>query len=261
MTLRILAAILVVTALLTGCDKGETQTATPTAPAQAPSTAKTAAPQTESLMGQVAEVLQTDSYTYARIEANGVSHWCATNKMALEVGQTVLVPPSMELKDYHSKSLDRTFDRIIFADRLAIAGADVATANVSGLPQGHPPVNGMPANHPNPTASEAVVSGIAKLDGGYQVADIYQKTAELAGKTVRLRGQVVKVNANILGTNWIHLRDGSGEAGSNDLTITSSDLPAKDAVVVVEGVVAVDRDFGSGYRYPVLLENAKITAE
>ena len=75
-----------------------------------------------------------------------------------------------------------------------------------------------------------------------------------------IRGKVVKYNGGIMGKNWLHLRDGSGkaEANDNDLTVTSQDTAAVGDVVVVKGVVRVDKDFGAGYAYPVIVEDAKI---
>ena len=93
------------------------------------------------------------------------------------------------------------------------------------------------------------------------IADIYQEKAELAGKPVKLQGKVVKVNNNIMNRNFLHLQDGSGDpaAGTNDLTITSGDTAAMGDTVSVTGTLAVDLDFGSGYKYPLLLEKATIT--
>lgn len=93
------------------------------------------------------------------------------------------------------------------------------------------------------------------------IADIYQEKAELAGKPVKIQGKVVKVNNNIMNRNFLHLRDGSGDpaAGNNDLTITSDGTAAMGDTVTVTGTLAVDLDFGSGYKYPLLLEKATIT--
>ena len=93
------------------------------------------------------------------------------------------------------------------------------------------------------------------------IADIYQEKAELAGKPVKIQGKVVKVNNNIMNRNFLHLQDGSGDpaAGTNDLTITSDGTAAMGDTVTVTGTLAVDLDFGSGYKYPLLLEKATIT--
>ena len=93
------------------------------------------------------------------------------------------------------------------------------------------------------------------------IADIYKEKAELAGKPVKLQGKVVKVNNNIMNRNFLHLQDGSGDPalGTNDLTITSEETAGMGDTVSVTGTLAVDMDFGSGYKYPLLLETARIT--
>ncbi len=93
------------------------------------------------------------------------------------------------------------------------------------------------------------------------IADIYQEKAALAGQPVKLQGKVVKVNNNIMNRNFLHLQDGSGDPalGTNDLTITSDGTAAIGDTVTVTGTLMVDLDFGSGYKYPLLLEKASIT--
>ncbi len=85
----------------------------------------------------------------------------------------------------------------------------------------------------------------------------------LAGKPVSVRGKVVKYNANILGKNWLHIQDGSGSAdnGDNDLTVTTSTPVALGATVLVTGNVSTNRDFGAGYKYSVIIEDANVTVE
>jgi hypothetical protein len=91
------------------------------------------------------------------------------------------------------------------------------------------------------------------------VAALYQEKASLSGHHVQLHGKIVKVNNAILNRNFLHLRDGTGKDGSNDLTITSQDTADVGDEVVVTGTITVDKDFGAGYSYPVLLEKATIT--
>jgi hypothetical protein len=85
----------------------------------------------------------------------------------------------------------------------------------------------------------------------------------LAGESVSLRGKVVKYNANILGTNFLHIQDGSGDTadGSNDLIVTTKTEVAVGDTVVATGNIVLDKDFGAGYSYPVLMEDATVTVE
>jgi hypothetical protein len=121
----------------------------------------------------------------------------------------------------------------------------------------------MPAGHPTAEpGAEVDLSGIAKADGGKTVAEVFAEKNALAGKPVIVRGKVVKVNAGIMGKNWLHVRDGSGAEGTNDLTVTTAgELPALGATVVVTGPVTVDKDFGMGYAYDVIVEDAAVTVD
>ena len=120
------------------------------------------------------------------------------------------------------------------------------------------------APHPMPAAPAASVdlAGIAKAEGGRTVAEVFAAKAELAGQEVLVRGRVVKANPNIMGKNWLHIRDGSGGEGTNDLTVTTSGAaPQVGDTVLVKGKVALDRDLGMGYRYEVIVEDAELTVE
>jgi hypothetical protein len=119
--------------------------------------------------------------------------------------------------------------------------------------------------HPLPSAEKSDVSltGITKAEGGKTIQEIFDEQTALAGSKVTVRGKAVKVNTGIMGKNWVHVRDGSGANGDNDLTITttSPSLPDVGDLVLVTGTVALDQDFGVGYRYAVLLHDAEITLE
>jgi len=93
------------------------------------------------------------------------------------------------------------------------------------------------------------------------IAELYQEKDQLKGKQVKLHGKVVKVNNGIMNRNFIHLRDGTGEKGSNDITITSQDTAKVGDEITAVGTVTVDLDFGAGYTYPVIVEKATITKD
>jgi hypothetical protein len=92
------------------------------------------------------------------------------------------------------------------------------------------------------------------------VAEIVAKRTELKDKPVEVRGQVVKFTPGVMGKNWIHLRDGTGSTadGTNDVTVTTKAEAKVGDVVLVKGVVRIDRDLGSGYAYKVLIEDATL---
>ena len=105
------------------------------------------------------------------------------------------------------------------------------------------------------------VGKIDPVDGGQTIASIYGHKAALASHRVAVRGKVVKVNDGILGKNWLHIQDGTGSADTNDLTVTTADTVAKGDVVVVRGTVSLDKNFGAGYAYPVMIEDAQVSAK
>jgi predicted small lipoprotein YifL len=118
--------------------------------------------------------------------------------------------------------------------------------------------------HPLPSLEKSAIdlSGIAKAEGGKTIEEVFNEKATLAGGKVDVRGKVVKVNPGIMGKNWMHLRDGSGADGTNDLTVTTSaELPKIGDTVLVTGTVALDQDFGMGYQYAVILQDAEIKVE
>lgn len=138
-----------------------------------------------------------------------------------------------------------------------IDGAPNPYADGQPLPPGHPPLDAQDVHEPEPNAP---VAGIEKLADGVNVAEIYAKAGELEGKRVRLRAKIVKSMPNILGRTWLHIQDGTGQAakGDHDLVVTTQGEPTIGATVVVEGLVVRNKDLGSGYRYDVMLEDARV---
>lgn len=220
--------------------------------------------------GKVIEATNTAGYTYVQVDTGGKKLWAATTQFPVKVGDTVTVAAGMPMNDYHSKSLNRDFDVVYFTGSIAVNGS--AAAGTPALPPGHPPIGGastpgLPPGHPSlasPAAKPNIdLTGIPKAAGGKTVQEIYAAQAKLAGKPVTVRGKVVKYNAMIMGKNWLHIRDGSGtaEQNDNDLTITTSTPAALGATVLVTGNVSTNRDFGAGYKYSVIIEDAKVTVE
>ncbi|MEW6088076.1 MAG: hypothetical protein AB1498_07195 [bacterium] len=96
-------------------------------------------------------------------------------------------------------------------------------------------------------------------EGNFTVADVFARKDELNGKSVTLNGKVAKVNLSIMGKNWIHLQDGTGSQGTNDITITTEGVAQVNDKVTVTGTVVTNKDYGSGYKYDVIIEDAKVT--
>lgn len=210
------------------------------------------------LQGQVQEVVDGGSYTYLRIRTkNSGDVWAATMPTKLQKGASVVIADAMLMTNFHSKALNRTFDEIVFGTATA-AGATTTTPAKAAVPA----VQTQPSPHGSAAKEPAVAIGkIDKATGaeGRTVVEVNQQGKQLAGKNVQVRGKVVKVSTNIMGRNWVHLRDGTGAAdGTNDLLVTTTQTPKVGDVVLARGVVRVNADFGSGYSYPVLVEKATL---
>lgn len=219
--------------------------------------------------GQVIATTNTAGYTYLQVDTGGKKLWATTTQFPVKVGDTVTVGAGTRMNDYHSKTLDRTFDVVYFVGQVSVHGN--GTGGEPALPSGHPPLAGanptMPPGHPSLTAATAPstmnLTGIKRADGGKTIQEIYAAQSQLAGKAVTVRGKVVKYNAMIMGKNWLHIRDGSGDAAQhdNDLTVTTTTPAALGATVLVTGNVSTNLNFGASYKYRVIIEDAKVTVE
>jgi hypothetical protein len=211
------------------------------------------------VQGKVVETMNSGGYTYVALEKEGAKVWAAGPQVPVKVGDMITLSAGMPMKNYHSKTLDRTFDVVYFVQAITVAGGEPAEAPTSAT--GAAPADGEEAGGKAEPTEVMVIKDIAKAEGGKTVAEVFAEKAALSGKEVVLRGKVVKYNSGIMGKNWLHVQDGSGAAGSNDLTITTQDEVAAGATVLVKGKIATGRDFGAGYAYDVMIEEAKVTAE
>lgn len=231
--------------------KGDTSTAAKGATA-APGAA--AAPGTT--RGKVVETMNSGGYTYVALQQGGKKVWSAGPQVAVKVGDMVSMPTGMAMKNYHSKTLDRTFETVYFVQSISVAGSEPAAAPTSGAAP-----TDVAGGMARSKAAPVEIKGIAKAEGGKTVAEIYAAKADLNGKQITVRGKVVKYNGGIMGKNWMHIQDGSGAGATGDVTVTTQDKAAVGDTVLVKGKVATNRDFGSGYSYDLMLEEAKVTVE
>jgi hypothetical protein len=223
-------------------------------PAAAPVT-----PTGNGFSGKVVETTNTAGYTYVLVDTGAKKLWAAAPQFDVKVGDAVTVADGMPMPNYHSKSLNRDFDSICFSGGVTVNGDSPGAGRLSGkLPPNHPP----PANSAaKSTAAKVDLTGIKRADGGQTIEEIFARKSKLAGKPIKVRGKVVKYNPMIMGRNWLHIRDGTGSAGSDDLTVTTAGEAKTGDTVLVTGNVTTDKNLGSGYNYEILIENAKVTVE
>lgn len=246
----------------------------------APARAETAQSLTGlTIKGKVMDTINAGAYTYLQVQAAQGPVWIAIPQAKVEKGQEVTVQNGMEMKNFKSRILKRTFASIIFAGGIGnnhMAGNMQQSGNSHAAAKGG---NGFAKaleseTDQSATASMASSGGslaaivpsadvkVQKAEGanGYTIGEIFAKRKELSNKEIKVRGKVMKVSRMIMGKNWVHIQDGTGNALKNtyELVVTTMAVPKKGSVVLVEGVLHTDRDFGAGYRYAAIIEDAKI---
>jgi hypothetical protein len=234
--------------------------APPASAASAGSPAPAAAPADPSggatVNGTVLETMDASNYTYVRVKAGSREIWAAASQFKVAVNDKVVFSLDQPMENFHSQALNRDFPLIYFVSRIAHEGEAAALS----MAVAHAPTQegAAPAK---PAAPVTVITPMDPAPGGMTVAAVWKDRSTLVGKKVTVRGKVVKYNGGILGVNWIHLQDGSGKAadGTNDITVTSETDAKVGDIVTVTGVVGVNKDLGSGYQYPVIIEHATLT--
>jgi hypothetical protein len=197
---------------------------------------------------KVKAVEQVENYTYLLVKGKGPVYWIAVTSTEIEVGETLSYTGGMMMENFYSKELDKTFEKVLFLD-----GMDgSAPAAVDAMPA-------MPGTSTGADVkTDRLEITVEPEDGVVTIAELYANPAAYEGKTIRVKGEVAKYNPAIMERNWVHLQDGSEFEGSYDLTVTSQESFQVGQVRIVEGILAMNRDFGYGYSYDILLEKATI---
>jgi hypothetical protein len=211
---------------------------------EVPMPATTPPPAGDDVEGKIVETMSSGGYTYAHLDHDGAKVWVAGPETKLVVGASLGKMTGTLMTDFRSNTLNRTFDRIYF-------------------------VGGFPGATPAPVAASATVATapagadekVAAAPNGKTVAAVWAAKDALKGKPVIVRGKVVKLNNGIMGRNWVHLRDGTGANGTNDLLVTTQDVAKLGDVVTATGTIATKQDFGAGYAYDVMVENATLATK
>ena len=234
------------------------------------------------LSGTVLETMDSGGYTYLQLDTGSGKPWIAVPQAKVAVGDKVSCQPGMVMKNFSSKTLGRTFDSIVFSNGLA--GAAAKNPHAGGMGMGAMGGGGgddfasavaaeggaAPAAQVQAAGSGGSLGAIAPFseikidkasgDNAITVDDAFAKKDELNGKTVRFQGQVVKFSPMIMGRNWVHIQDGTGDPMNNthDLVVTTSETVKTGDTVTMEGVLTAYKDFGAGYKYEAIIEKAKV---
>jgi hypothetical protein len=191
------------------------------------------------------EVLQTKPYSYVKVNEDGQKYWIAITRREIEIGKTYYFEPEGLMLDFESKNLGRTFDSLYFVSVFGAHGLD----NEDEF-HGH----GMSKSEDSGTRDNI---SIERPEGGITIHELYANKDAYENQIVVIRGIVTKVNQGILDKNWIHIQDGTSHGENNDLTITTDDLPKIDEIVTFQGKISLNKDFGAGYKYDVIMEEGK----
>lgn len=200
---------------------------------------------TTSHYGKVIEKIDTGTYSYLQINENGNEYWIAVPSMKIEIGEQIFFSKYMKMKNFKSESLDRTFESVLFVDDAMKSTTKLKLENT----------------HSNIRSDDKKVIILEPIPDGKTIGEIYSEKESLKNSTVKVKGKVVKFNAGIMNLNWIHIQDGTGDENGYDLLVTTNDFADVGDIVIVEGTLALDKDFGAGYFYPVILENADVSIE
>lgn len=203
------------------------------------------------LSGEITEFLQTPSYTYLNVKDNVQQKWIAVKRMEVEVGKTIYYEPGMEMKDFESKTLNRVFPSVWFVSKAGFAKSTQQNKSPSEMPMANPHQMSQKKSETKSNVS------VEKKQGELTIAELYKNLSKYDGKVITIKGKVTKFNANIMDRNWVHLQDGTDFNGKFDLTITTAINCKPGDIVTFSGKITLNKDFGAGYKYEVIMEQAK----
>jgi len=200
------------------------------------------------------QILKTDRYLYINVtEKNNINpYWIATRKMDVKVGGTYFYKGGLLKTNFESKQFKRTFNKIYLVSSNLVPANHATDPNFGKNPMPTKRKEGVKAAQTsNKKAAKSVF-----VKGSIKIADLVKNAKKYAGKTVQISGTCTKINAGIMNRNWIHITDGSKD--DFDLVVTSKEFVKVGATVTLKAIVTLNKDFGAGYKYDIILENASI---
>lgn len=233
--MRLLFSLIICITILSSCNSGTSE-----------ATAVENDNTTNSHKVVVKEIVQANAYTYLRVTENNQDVWMAVSKMNTKIGAKLYYNEAFPMKDFKSKDLDRFFESILFVQEISDKPIEAAPQM-----QADPHQQSMP----KPKSNKADIQ-VDPVAGGISIAELFKNRENYEGKKVMIRGKAVKVNDGIMGQNWVHLQDGTADDGNFDLTVTTQETVTVGEVVTMEGTVVLNKDFGAGYSYELIIETA-----
>ena len=208
---------------------------------------------------KVEEVIQGSSYTYIRGKEGNEEKWMAVTSQEIQTGEVYYYDQGLQMNNFTSKELNRTFDVIYFVGVISKTPIVSAEKQMSG---GMGSMGSAAGSHSGKVAiqkNETVK--LEKKTGEVTVAQLYTNRNDYTQKEFEIRGIVVKINEQVMGKNWVHIQDGTADGANFDLTVTTNELPAVNDEITFKGKLTLNKDFGYGYSYEVIMEDAVVVAK
>ncbi|WP_428738647.1 hypothetical protein [Sulfurimonas sp.] len=183
---------------------------------------------------KVLESMNAGGYTYMKVDDGNNNYWIAMTQRDVKTGDTISFTEQGWMKNFHSKTLDRTFENILFAGDIS---APHAQQQVKYEPD--------------------ILTSKYQTKNTLTIAEIFQNREKYVEKSITIRGKVSKVSTGIMGKNWVHIQDGSRFKNMDDLVFTTTgNTPEIGDNISATGILKKDKDFGYGYFYPVIIEDS-----
>ncbi|MBS3992775.1 MAG: hypothetical protein KGZ87_03570 [Bacteroidetes bacterium] len=203
----------------------------------------------------VKEFVDANAYTYVLVKEGEKEYWIAIPLTEVKVGETYTYEGGMEMLNFESKDLNRTFESVVFVENLIDPTAKTEEIKTDGGAMN--PHGSSPKTTGNVTSTK-IMEGVVLAKDAITLHDLFANKDKYAGKTVTISGKVVSYNPDIMNKNWLHLQDGTSYKGLNDVTVTTLAKVKVDDVISLKGKVVLNKDFGMGYSYEVLIEDATL---
>lgn len=251
-----LPSVLIALVLLVLDCQGSEQTnermTAPVAPVLVPRNGEPALP--DNIEGSVVQTLSAGRYIYIELNTGTGSVWVAAVEESVAKGDRILCKPEMLMERFESHILKRTFDRLYFVGPLT------NPRNTAVMPTNHPSIQEMHVGREQASLPDGadINVNLPRAKGGVTIAELTADKEKLVGTEVLLRGRVTKYNADIMGANWLHVRDASNK---RYLVVTTKIEVKVGDTVLIRGRLERDVDLGHGYSYDLLIRNADVTME
>ena len=219
-----------------------------------------AADQQTSSKIEVVELIQVSGYSYIRGLVNNKETWLAAPTISAKKGDILYYAKGMEMVNFRSKELNRTFPSILFVDRLVSDPRLLQQAPVAAPAPATNPHPEIPAAGKVPESKQPEKESIKVQlpSGAISLATLLEEPKKYEGKKVTVRGKITKYTAGVMGKNWIHIQDGSSYNNKFEVVLTTTDESKEGETATFEGVVVLNKDLGYGYFFEILVEDAKM---